>query len=1416
VKGEPDFLGVAEETQNFASRRNRMNSPRRGSLTASVARFTRATIATRIVIAVLAVTILALVPVAVQAQSYVYVNNQAATNTISAYSVSSSGSLTEIAGSPFATGGAGATSGCYGIDRMVVNAATNLLFVSNAGNQTISVMQTNAATGALTAAPGSPFAAGLTLDACSGISLAVTPDGKFLMASSNGTIKTFNVAASGILTPAASTPNCCSPTVGMRISPDGHLLAVSNESSVSVYTVNADGSLTATGGSPFPRTGTGLLSSVEFSCSANLLYGSEASAGTLDIIDAWSVSSLGSLAAIAGNPFTAAGADSSTMVLSADNSLLFTNNQFNNKINSFSINPDGSLKSIGGFGGVGTVHAPAGMAPDASGSFLYVADDTFGVAVYKITPTGGLASVSDTAIKAVGTVQGIAAYPPKSCTSADLALTIAADSPSVAAGANVSYTITITNNGPNASSATIVDNLPTGESFVSCTSTGAGICSNLLTNPHTITFASLASGQSETVTLVAATSSSLLNGATLTNTVTLGPKSASDPNPANNSATVTSNVTATASATSLTVSPATGNYGGLATLTGVLRKLPSGPGLAGKPVTFTLNGTPVGTVLTDNIGQAILTTSVAGIPLGTYPAAVSASFAGDSLFTASSGAGSLTVNKAVLSVIGSSAVRLYGDANPGFTYVITGFLNGDTAAVVSGTTTCDTSTPTGVTTSIGHYPVVCGLGTLSSANYTFVAVPGTLSVNPAPLTVSADNETRVYGDPNPVFTGTVTGLRNGDVLTPTYSTIGSIFAQVGTYPIVPFIAPSPLSANYAITYINGTLTITSAPLTLNVNNASRAYGDPDPVFTGTLVGIKNNDVITASYSTTATATSPIGTYPITATLSGLNLPNYTVTINPGTLTITQAALTVTAADASRLYGNANPVFTGTIVGIRNGDPITATFSSVATPASVVGTYPIVPALVDPLGKVSNYTVTLVNGTLTITPAPLSVAAGNTNRNYGNANPTFTGTITGLKNADPITANFTTTATITSPVGTYPITFASFNDPAGKLSNYIVTSTTNGILTIRPAPLTVAGFNGTRFYGDPNPAPAITGIKNGDPITAGYDATAPGPTAAAGGTFTLVPLVNASPALSNYTVTIQNGRITVNKAPLSVVANNLSRPYGSVNSTLTGTITGVKNGENITASFSTTATQTSNVGTFAITAAAVFNPTTLSANYTLTTTNGVLTVTTVPLTIAANNQTIILGAAVAPSATYTGFVLGQTPANLAGTLSCSAAAGTGNVGSSAINCSGQSSTNYAITFTPGTATVTYQVATVACTNGASHQILAPISGAGTTVFTKATTPTIPVQFRVCDSKGTSVSSSGVVSSFVLTAVNSTPASTPAPQGGPFAFVGGALANGAGNAGWQFNLSTSNLSAGNTYAYRINLNDGTNITFQFRLQ
>ena len=91
-------------------------------------------------------------------------------------------------------------------------------------------------------------------------------------------------------------------------------------------------------------------------------------------------------------------------------------------------------------------------------------------------------------------------------------------------------------------------------------------------------------------------------------------------------------------------------------------------------------------------------------------------------------------------------------------------------------------------------------------------------------------------------------------------------------------------------------------------------GDTPAALTGTLVCVS-----------TANATSPPGTYPITC--SGQTSTNYVITYVPGTLTITRAALTISANSAARVAGAPNPVFTATYAGFVNGD----------TPAALTGT-----------------------------------------------------------------------------------------------------------------------------------------------------------------------------------------------------------------------------------------------------------------------------------------------------------------------------------------------------------------------------------------------------------------------------------------------------------------------------------------------
>ena len=86
------------------------------------------------------------------------------------------------------------------------------------------------------------------------------------------------------------------------------------------------------------------------------------------------------------------------------------------------------------------------------------------------------------------------------------------------------------------------------------------------------------------------------------------------------------------------------------------------------------------------------------------------------------------------------------------------------------------------------------------------------------------------------------------------------------------------------------------------------------------------------------------------------------------LVVLPALLSVTASNASRVFGQSNPAFVGAITGLQNTDNITANYSCIASTNSPVGAYAIVPTLVDPSNRQTNYAVSLVNGALTVTQA----------------------------------------------------------------------------------------------------------------------------------------------------------------------------------------------------------------------------------------------------------------------------------------------------------------------------------------------------------------------------------------------------------------------------------------------------------------
>jgi hypothetical protein len=311
--------------------------------------------------------------------------------------------------------------------------------------------------------------------------------------------------------------------------------------------------------------------------------------------------------------------------------------------------------------------------------------------------------------------------------------------------------------------------------------------------------------------------------------------------------------------------------------------------------------------------------------------------------------------------------KAYGDANPAFTASYSGFVLGQAPSVLGGTLAL--TTPATASSDVGTYTITPG--GLTSGNYAITFVNGTLTINQTPLMVTADNKSKAYGDANPAFTASYSGFVLGQdpsVLggTLALTTPATASSDVGTYAITP---GGLTASNYAISFVNGTLAINKAPLTVTADNKSKTYGDVNPAFTTSYSGFvlgQDPSVLGGmlAFTTPAAASSDVGTYAITP--GGLTSSNYAITFVNGTLRVNTAPLTVRADDKSRLYGAGNPKFTASYSGFVLGqDPSVLggmlTFTTQATAASDVGTYPIIPGGLTS----SNYELTFVNGTLAI-------------------------------------------------------------------------------------------------------------------------------------------------------------------------------------------------------------------------------------------------------------------------------------------------------------------------------------------------------------------------------------------------------------------------------------------------------------------
>jgi mucin-19 len=554
--------------------------------------------------------------------------------------------------------------------------------------------------------------------------------------------------------------------------------------------------------------------------------------------------------------------------------------------------------------------------------------------------------------------------------------------------------------------------------------------------------------------------------------------------------------------------------------------------------------------------------------------------------------GTLTVNKAALTVVADDASRLYGDANPTFTTSLTGFVNGEDATI-AGVTGAGVVTTTATTAdSVGTYALTPDAGTYAAANYVFTGrMDGRLTVTPATLTVAATATTREYGAANPAFAATVTGFKNGENLA-TATSGAYVFAAtatatsgIGQYRVDVTGLTSP-SGNYVFAQdaANATaLTVTPATLTVSASNVAKTYDGA--AFTGgsslAFSGFRNDeaaDILTGTLAFTGSSQGAInaGSYDITP--GGLVADNYALSFLPGTLTVAKAALTLTGADATREYGAADPAFSATFSGFVNGETFadagitgSAGGLSSAVANSPVGTYAYTPTA----GTLSsaNYAFTqFVDGRVTVTPATLTIVADAATRAYGDAEPAFTGSVSGLRNGDSLAAvlggalTFTTNATVTSHVGSYGLNGFGLSVVS---PNYVLTQAAANAtaLTITPAALvgTVASttktYDGVAFTG--GAGVSYAGFRNGDLAgvltgTLVYGGASQGATDA--GAYALTA---SGPANANYTLSFVPGTLTVAPKTLTATLVAPDKTYdGTTAATGTLTLQGLVGGQTL--------------------------------------------------------------------------------------------------------------------------------------------------------------------------------------------------------------------------------------------------------------
>lgn len=594
--------------------------------------------------------------------------------------------------------------------------------------------------------------------------------------------------------------------------------------------------------------------------------------------------------------------------------------------------------------------------------------------------------------------------------------------------------------------------------------------------------------------------------------------------------------------------------------------------------------------------------------------------------------------------------------------------------------------------------------------YSVAVMPGQLVVTPAELTVTANDKTKVYGDADPDLDYRIDGAKNGHTAADLFND-GKLSREAGENVRPEGYAINQggltlnqwMSGNYRLTFVNGTLQITPAELTVTGETQHYEYDGQSHAAPGySVTGLKNGDeqaaVLNAGgyFDGSRTNVGSTDTKASNFTLTQEHASNYVLQFKDGKVIITPATLTVTANDSGKVYGDLDPTLSYQVQGLKGTDQASDVLAGKllreAGEDVKAGGYAIGQG--DLSLNSQNYILTYQSGTFTITPATLLVRADDKSKVYGEIDPALSYQVSGLKRGDEqgsvISGNVARQPGEDVKAGGYAI---GQGDLTSTSQNYIL-HYEDGTFTITPASLQIDFDDHSKVYGeiDPSLTYRVSGLKNGDSAASVISGSAGRAAGENVGNYAIGQ--GSLSSNGNYILTFNEGKLAITPAELTVTADHKTKVYGDLDPTLTYSVSGLKNGDSAasvtTGSLARVSGENVTPEGYAITQG---NVTLTSGNYRMVFRDGNLQVTPAPLEVRANNQSKVQGAAdPALSWSVSGLKAGDTAAIAQGSLQRAPGEDPGTYAISQ-NQAFSAGNNYTVTFKDGAMTITGPLAPV---------------------------------------------------------------------------------------------------------------------------